>query len=328
VIVAVAAGLGARTSKAPSTPGPAAVAPATVTCKMGFYVESLQDGNVTAGTFAADFWAWSVCPNGSVKPLDTIEFSSANSVEKSFASTTGESDGSEYSSMRVTGQFRHSYSLASYPFDRQRLEIPFEDSNADSTQFLYSPDLANTACAPHLNLDDWLVSRCSLRVDRHDYATNFGDPEVASGTVHSYGRGILAIAMTRSQPVTQYVKSTSIIYPSVLLIIISFFLMTEATNTLGARMSTAGGALFSVALSMKALSSQLNADSHFTLMDSIGLIALVAVVFAGGTAMWCQRRLDQGVAFARVRAASHRLGWSALAVFLTLNVVLIGLAVH
>jgi hypothetical protein len=310
----------------PSIRGPSS--PAALTCKVGFYVESLHDGNVTAGTFNADVWAWSVCPTSSLKPLDSVEFTSANSVQKSFATTTTEPDGSEYSSMRVTGQFRHAYGLADYPFDRQRLEIPFEDSSADSSQLWYRPDRANTGCAPQLTLEDWKVSRCSLMVAAHQYVTNFGDPQVPSGTAHTYGRGVLVISLARSQPATEYLKATSIIYPSVLLIIISFFLLTEATNTLGARMSTAGGALFAIALNMKALSSQLNADNHFTLMDAIGLFALVAVVFAGGTAMWCQRRLDRGIAFARVRAVSHRLGWSVLAVFLGVNGLLVALAMH
>jgi predicted small integral membrane protein len=113
-----------------------------------------------------------------------------------------------------------------------------------------------------------------------------------------------------------------------MLVIISFFLMTEATNTLGARMSTSGGALFSVALSMKALSSQLNADSHFTLMDGIGVAALVCVVFAGGVAMWCQRRLDAGAAFSHVRGVSQRLGWCTLAAFVALNSAMVWAAVR
>jgi hypothetical protein len=316
---------------ASSPAGSLPAAPGAVTCKVGFYVESLHDGNVTAGTFSADLWAWSVCPEGragSAKPLDTIEFTNADNVQKSFESTTTEQGGIVYSSARVTGQFRHTYQLGSYPFDRQRFVIQFEDTNSDSAQLAYSPDVANTGCAPHLTLEDWTVSSCSLSIDRHAYATNFGDPAEASGTLHIYDRGTLALSATRAQPVTEYLKSTSIIYPSVLLIMISFFLMTEATNTLGARMSTAGGALFSVALSMKALSSQLNADNHLTLMDGIGLLALACVVIAGGTAMWCQRRLDEEVSFAEVRAASHRLGWTVLGVFLALNGLLVALAVR
>jgi hypothetical protein len=299
-----------------SAPRPAAGA---TTCKVGLFVETLHASNVTTGTFNADLWMWSVCPDASHRPLDTVEFTNANSVQKSFLTTTKESDGSQYTSMRVTGQFRHGYSLNSYPFDRQRLQVQFEDSGADSTQLMYAADTANTACAPQLSLDDWTVRRCSLEVDRHEYATTFGDPAARPGTVYAYARGTLSIDATRSQPLTEYLKSTSIIYPSILLIIISFFLMTEATNTLGARMSTAGGALFSVALSMKALSSQLNADSRFTLLDAIGLLTLLCVVFAGGAAMWCQRRLDAGVPFPRVRSASRKLGWSTLAAFMALN---------
>jgi hypothetical protein len=336
VVALAAIAVSAWVSLAPA-PRPAATAGApggatgpagALTCKVGFYVESLHDGNVSTGTFGADLWAWSVCPNSSLKPLDTIEFTNSNNIQKSFATSATERDGSEYTSMRVTGQFRHSYTLGSYPFDRQRLQVQFEDSSADSSQLIYAPDPTNTACAPRMNLDDWAVANCSLAVDRHEYATNFGDPEVASGALHAYARGTLTMSLTRSQSLTEYLKSTSIIYPSVLLIIISFFLMTEATNTLGARMSTAGGALFSVALSMKALSSQLNADSHFTLMDGIGLLALLCVVFAGGTAMWCQRRLDGGAAFGEVRTASHRLGWMTLGVFVCLNATLVGLAIR
>ena len=326
---------GGRSAPGPgssSGPGAApAVPPAAggaVTCKVGFYVEALHDSNVTAGTFGADLWMWSVCRSTQLKPLDSVEFTNANTVNKTFATSTVEPDGSIYSSMRVTGQFRHSYSLAGYPFDRQHMVVQFEDSNADSSQLLYLPDTAGTTCAPHATLDDWTVGRCGLAVDSHTYATSFGDPTAPPTASYTVARGALFIDAKRSQPWTEYLKATSVIYPSVLLIIISFFLMTEATNTLGARMSTAGGALFSVSLSMKALSSQLNADNHLTLMDAIGLVALVCVVFAGGSAMWCQRRLDRDVPFVHVRAVSHRLGWLTLAVFLALNSVLVWMAVR
>jgi hypothetical protein len=319
----------------PSTaPGPSA-APAgppvpggPVTCKVGFYVEALHDSNVTAGTFGADLWMWSVCPSPQIKPLDSVEFTNANTVTRSFSTSTAEPDGSVYASTRVIGQFRHTYVLTGYPFDHQHLVIQFEDSNADTSQLVYTPDTAGTACAPHATLDDWRVERCGLAVDTHTYPTSFGDPTAPPTASYSVSRGTLFVEAKRSEPWTEYLKSTSVIYPSVLLIIISFFLMTEATNTLGARMSTAGGALFSVALSMKALSSQLNADNHFTLMDAIGLAALVCVVFAGGSAMWCQRQLDRDVPFVHVRAVSHRLGWSALTVFLAVNSVLVWTAVR
>ena len=320
---------GGRSSQGPgASTGPAPAAAGAVSCKVGFYVEALHDSSVTAGTFGADLWMWSVCPSTQLKPLDSVEFTNADTVNKTFATSTAEPDGSVYSSMRVTGQFRHNYSLAGYPFDRQHMVVQFEDSNADSSQLMYAPDTAGTACAPHATLDDWTVERCGLAVDSHTYATSFGDPTAPPTASYTVARGTLSIDAKRSQPWTEYLKSTSVIYPSVLLIIISFFLMTEATNTLGARMSTAGGALFSVALSMKALSSQLNADNHFTLMDAIGLLALVCVVFAGGSAMWCQRRLDRDVPFVHVRAVSHRLGWSTLVAFLAINSVLVWMAVR
>jgi hypothetical protein len=304
------------------------VVPGALRCKVGFYVESLHDSNVAAGTFGADLWMWSVCPNASLRPLDSVEFTNANSISKSFSTTTAERDGSQYSSTRVTGVFRHSFTLARYPFDAQQLQVQFEDSNADASLLVYTPDTAGTACAPALALDDWAVHRCSLTVDGHAYRTTFGDPGAQPGTTYTYAQGTLSIDARRSGPVTEYLKSTSIIYPSVLLVIISFFLMTEATNTLGARMSTSGGALFSVALSMKALSSQLNADSHFTLMDGIGLAALACVVFAGAVAMWCQRQLDKDVRFSHVRAVSQRLGWSTLLVFLAANAAMVWAALR
>ncbi|HVM63932.1 MAG TPA: hypothetical protein VMU14_03665, partial [Acidimicrobiales bacterium] len=309
-------------------PAAAPVVPGALRCTVGFYVESLHDSNVAAGTFGADLWMWSVCADGSRKPLDSVEFTNANSVTKSFSTTTAERDGSQYSSMRVTGVFRHAFTLARYPFDTQRLQVQFEDSDADASLLLYTPDTANTACAPGLALDDWAAHRCSLTVDGHTYRTTFGDPSAGPGTSSTYAQGTLSIDARRAGPVTEYLKSTSIIYPSVLLVIISFFLMTEATNTLGARMSTSGGALFSVALSMKALSSQLNADSHFTLMDGIGLAALACVVFAGAVAMWCQRQLDREVRFAHVRAVSQRLGWSTLMVFLAANAAMVWAALR
>lgn len=317
-------------SPAPGDSSPDVTTPASspTKCSVGFYVVALHDSNLTARTFGADLWVWSVCPNANLKPLTTMEFVNANKTDESLSSSTTETDGSVYSSMKVTGTFRYDYQLVNYPFDRQQLEIQVEDANSDVTALLYSADTANTTCAPNLALDDWIAGKCSITTNQHKYTTTFGDPTLQPGSTSSYSEAVLSISLQRADSTTEFLKSIAIVYPAMLLVLITFFLMTEATSTLAPRLTTVGGALFAVALSMKSASSQLNETNHFTVLDGIHLAALLCIVAAGFTAVWTQIQLDHKIPFSVAKHRSAVIGLGVLAIFISVNAVLILLAVR
>ena len=83
LVVALAAALGWAGTAAPA----AAQEPAApVTCQVGAYLITVTAFDPAADTFHADLWLWSVCPNGTRRPLETMEFVNAEEIETRLAS--------------------------------------------------------------------------------------------------------------------------------------------------------------------------------------------------------------------------------------------------
>jgi hypothetical protein len=315
---------GALPSTSPPLDGTTlAAALGPVHCKVGLYVTALHDSDLLTNSFQADVWVWSVCPNASLTPLTTMEFTNADSVTESLAQTTTEPGGSVYSSMKVTGQFRQEYDLTAYPFDRQHLQIQLEDADSTTGQLVYSPDTSNSGCLAHLKLDDWSVTACSVSVNVDRYATTFGDPTLQPGTGSSYSRLTFTVDASRSDPVAEYFKATAVLYAAMLMALISFLLLSEHHSLMSPRVSIVGLAVFAAALSMESESAQLNVTNHFALVDAIGVETLLCIVVAGFAAVGCQIFLDREMEFTKVRRLNYISMYITLALFLVINVALV-----
>ncbi|MGI9162462.1 MAG: hypothetical protein ACR2JI_06000 [Mycobacterium sp.] len=315
---AVVPALATQRNTLPLQPSP----PIPRSCSIGVYVDAVYNFSPTTNSFEARMWVWSVCPDSSKNPLDTLEFTNANTTTTHQKESTTESNGVQYSNMLVTGKFRHQFDVRRYPFDRQVLQIVVENGN-DPVEFeVYTADNAESGCAPNMGQDSLAVRSCSIKAGVHHYATSFGSPGEANGSGSGYSEVTVDIEMTRNGTLALFLKSTSVYFAAFLMAFFSLVIFQRGEWNTPRRLNILGVALFSTALWMFNETSVLNSSSQFTLLDAQGILTLVAIVFAASVAAWDGVRLERGDDYASVRVKSYRYALILATVYVIVSVVL------
>jgi hypothetical protein len=183
---------------ASASPEAASASPDARTCKVGAYVNSLYDIDLSNGSFGADLWFWSTCPSADLHPLDVMDFVNAKDVHTSLAATY-ERSGEYLSYVKVSGLFRDHWDVRNYPFDRQALRIVVENTDAPASQFFYTADRKGSKTSGDIQLDGWRVTSFDIREQTHLYDTAFGDPAFAGKEESDYARLIISISVARTR---------------------------------------------------------------------------------------------------------------------------------
>ena len=112
-------------------------------------VEDLYDLDMARDTFGAILWVWSVCPSAELKPLETIAFPTASSGPSlGPVETVDVGSGGQYASRRVQGTFRYNWDMDHYPFDRQRVVIPIDETQYGAARLVFEPDVERVVPDP------------------------------------------------------------------------------------------------------------------------------------------------------------------------------------
>jgi hypothetical protein len=295
-------------------------------CSIGFYVNGLYNFSPTTNSFEARMWVWSVCPDSSVDPLDTLEFTNANTTTTNQKDSTIQPNGVLYSNMQVSGEFRHQFDMRRYPFDRQLLQIVVENGTEPVEFEIYTADVAESRCAPDLGQGGLTAKGCSVKAGTQEYNTDFGFPGEAGSGGSGYSKVTVEIEMTRSDSIALLLKSASIYFVAFLMALISLVMFKKNEWTTPARLGVLGFGLFSTALWMSNQTSVLNSSNQFTLLDALGVLTLVAIIFASAIATWDGVRLENGRDYASVRREGYRYALILGIGYVVLSVVLAVLA--
>ncbi len=122
----------------------------------GIYLNDIAHVDLQRSSFGADFYVWlryakDGGPNG-VDPSDIIFpnmlsgiFDSSKPAEQGVMP-----DGTIYRLWRVQGEFRNEYDLHRFPFDQQRLSLPFYNARGASDRIVYVVDKRVEAGPPSL----------------------------------------------------------------------------------------------------------------------------------------------------------------------------------
>ena len=122
-------------------PASAQPAEAPVVCRIGVNVEDLYDLDMARDTFGALLWIWSLCPSAEVAPLSTMVFPTASTgLNLGPVETVDVPSGGQYASRRVQGTFRYNWDMRHYPFDRQEVVIPIDETGYGATRLVFEPD--------------------------------------------------------------------------------------------------------------------------------------------------------------------------------------------
>ncbi len=265
---------------------------APAVCKMGVSIEDLYDLDMARDTFGATMWLWSLCPSPDLKPLETIEFASAASLNLGNVTASEVGPGQFYASRHVQGTFRYNWNMDFYPFDRQRIVIPIDESEYGADTLVFEADTASSFLNPNIRdrLDEWKISDLTVEALVTEHASTYGVPGLTSSR---YARLDAIIDLERTQTVT-FFKLTSGVFAAAFIAFISFFYDPNDRSGFGGKLGLLVGCLFAVLVNLRSADTSIGDMGHFTLVTKIHLVTLVLIIVLAFIALWDRRKMELG----------------------------------
>jgi hypothetical protein len=222
--------------------------PSPLSCRLGVYLLSLQDFNISEKSFSADFWIWINCPTQSPDILQRIDFLNSKEINPSLDSE--EQKGEIYwATHKIQGVFQHNWDIRSFPFDRHILTIDLEHGLLDKKQLVYIADNQNSSYQKDIKIDGWNITDFRVTEYTKEYNTTYGDPTLQPGTVSEFSHIQIAITIQRSSLIV-FLKLTTAVYTAVG-ISFAIYLVQEFEARLGALI----GALFAIVINQQVVDS-------------------------------------------------------------------------
>lgn len=287
------------------------------TCEVGVYLISLQDFDLSRGTFGADFWVWSTCPTKDLRPLDVMDFTNSVRVETRLPATF-ERNGVFWSYMKVSGVFRYQWNVRRYPFDRHTLRIVIENTNAPASEFMFHADRAGSQPSRDIALDGWRITGFDIQEQTYVYDTTFGDPALAGRKQSDYSRLLVSASVERTKRFS-FVTLVAGVYVAFALSALAFLLGPYNGRR---RANLLAGTLFAVVVNQRVAESVIGRSEQITLLDEIHLVAMVAIFAIALAGVQAQRLFDRGATDEATRWDSRGL-WVTSVSYVVVNLVLV-----
>lgn len=302
-----------------ATPVAHADADQPVVCKLGVFMVSVSKVDTAAGSFDADFWMWSLCPDKETEPLKTLEFVNGVKVDGENDSNT-ERGKLWWGNRKFSGTFRQDFSMANYPFDKQTLRIQLEEATADTRALTYEADTAESKIEPALTLKTWGIASFAVKARDVTHPTTYGDPTLIGGD-STYASFDIEIGLERRSRVADFLKATFAVYVAGLLALVSLLIIDGRVGLLGATM-------FTVVLSFVSLDRVLGPHDSLYLLDKVHFATLAVIMAAGAWGVRSMRAVSLGTDKATVHRTDLRAAAVLFVLYLLTNAILIGMAIH
>jgi hypothetical protein len=271
ILLALAFPFGAVRAQGMAGDGPAV-------CRIGVNIEDLYDFDPARETFGAVLWLWSLCPSADPAPLETIVFRTAlPGLQLDEVQSAPVGDGGLYQYRRVLGTFRHDWDMSRYPFDRQRLVIPFDESDLGAGVVIFEADVESSALAPELRsrLEGWEISALAVRASVADQSVDYGLPgEQDVG----YARLEAVVDLRRTSRLLAFIKPTLGVFAAALIAFLAFFLDPREKGTFSTKLALLVGVLFAVLLNLRAADALIGDATRLTLITEVHLVVVVLIV--------------------------------------------------
>jgi hypothetical protein len=262
------------------------------TCRIGVNIEELYDLDLAGDTFGAVLWLWSLCPSAQPAPLETIALPTGTSLDLGELRGRPAGDAGYYQYRRIQGTFRHDWDMSHYPFDRQRLVIPIDETDLGSAVVVFEPDIESSFLSASIRTqhEEWDISDLSLDASVSQEPSTYGLPEAEAD---GYARVEAAVVLERTQTLT-FLKLTAGVFAAVLIALLALFLDPRDRGFFSSRLGVLAGVLFGVLLSMRTADAFIGDASRLTLVSKIHLVALGLIIAIAAITLVHHRRLDRG----------------------------------
>lgn len=293
-----------------------------VRCKLGGYFSALREVDTSKGTFNADAWLWSICPDGEIEPLKSMEFTNAVQVAGSLDSSQ-DRPGGVWRQRKISGTFKADFDLRNYPFDQHELPIGLEEGTLDNTGLVYVADIPNSGVAKESVPDEWKVVGFRVKPGDHVWRTNFGDPLLEPGAQSNYAHVELIMKVARTDATTFWRIAFPVYVAAGLALITLMMQIEDGRKVLNPRVGVLAACLFAIVFNLNSSNDALGNPPYLTLVDGMNLSALVLILFTTAAGVASGVLADRGLTEKRLR----RLDFMLLAVgsvsFIVANVVMV-----
>jgi hypothetical protein len=288
------------------------------TCRVGVNIEDLYDLHLADNTFGAVLWVWSLCPSARSAPLETIAFPTGSDLQLGEVHGSRVDDAGYYQYQRVHGTFRHDWDMSHYPFDRQRLVIPIDETDLGSSVVVFEPDIESSFLSAEIRArhEEWDISELSLEASVGEEPSTYGLP---AAQPEGYARLEAAVVLERTRILT-FLKLTAGVFAAALVALLALFLDPHDRGSFGARLGVLAGVLFGVLLSMRAADAFTGDTSRLTLVSEIHLVALGLIIVIAAITLVERWRVDHG---RPLRYRDWQLVAATAAFYVLINLVLV-----
>ena len=274
--------------------------PATI----GVHIIAIRDIDLRAGTFYADFYYWiyrkKVGDPEQDKLVETIEFmngSVTGNEEPIEEKDVGED--MRYACWRAFGTFHFDPDLRYYPFDRQHLEIQFENPDLERDYLVYLDDERSyertETPRPRWGLkgDVEIYQYAIRRVERWEqpslYETDFGDPKAETGG-SNYSRFTVRIVIARNFGPYFY----KILLPLLVILGVAYLVFWLPAREISTAATLAITALLSCIAFQISVAQTLPEVGYLITSDKLFIITYLLIFVALGQSLWGYRMFDSG----------------------------------
>jgi hypothetical protein len=245
---------------------------------VGVHLNDLQTVDLQTHTYVVDFWIWFRWHDPDLDPASSMEFVNPSELWGHMLTPNYEEpeelpDGSLYQVVRVQGKFSKKLPLYNYPYDRQVLEVLFEDSVGDATELVYVPDTTPITVNPGLLLPGYVLGTPRFDVVSHRHPTTFGDLRAELSS--DYSRGRIEIPLAR--PALPY--TAKLLLPVVCVVLCASLMFLLMPAYVDARVDVGITALLTVVALQITSNQDLPDVGYLMLMDKVYLLSYGFVLF-------------------------------------------------
>lgn len=151
------------------------------TAKVGIWMKSLYDMDISQGAYSTNFWMWFIYKSDSISPAASAEITNAKAFD--YAQQDMEKkNGLNWATQECHAEMKQHWDVDYFPFDVQTLTIVVEDAQEDASTLVYEADTVNSTYSNELELAGWTVQDFKVKTSQHEYKTTFGDPSLKDGS--------------------------------------------------------------------------------------------------------------------------------------------------
>lgn len=266
---------------AAGTAGPASAETAKETIRVGMFITNLFDVDFARQDVEAQFWVWFDHADAAFDPKKDVEIVNARSANVMGSYRTPVDNGQFWDQVKYSTVLDQNWNVANYPFDRQKIRIVLESTEADARKLQFEADVEGTKLRRDLSLAGWRIEDMRIFAANELYETSYGDPTMSSMGPSIYPRVTVEVDVKRNGwrlLLSTFIGFGLAIALAGIVLTSSAFRRLSDVIDIGAQLAIGTGALFSTIGSGYILQSGLPPTTEFSLADAFQLTAF-AVTF-------------------------------------------------